>query len=119
MQRTPPVKNGWDVRLHAKRVAPPGGKAPRLGTNPLAIGVPRAEGPLVLDFGTSATAEGKVRVRKLAGQLCNAESGMGRTLGRFPPFKTGTSPSFGNHGGPHAGQIRGERQEQDSRLDPT
>jgi hydroxycarboxylate dehydrogenase B len=55
---------------YAKRVAPPGGKAPRLGTNPLAIGVPRAEGPLVLDFGTSATAEGKVRVRKLAGQLC-------------------------------------------------
>lgn len=54
----------------AKRVAPPGGKAPRLGTNPLAIGVPRDEGPLVLDFGTSATAEGKVRVRKLAGQLC-------------------------------------------------
>jgi uncharacterized oxidoreductase len=55
---------------HARRVAPPGGKAPRLGTNPLAIGVPTAEGPLILDFGTSATAEGKVRVKRIAGQLC-------------------------------------------------
>ncbi|HEV3344389.1 MAG TPA: Ldh family oxidoreductase [Pirellulales bacterium] len=55
---------------YARRVAPPGGKAPRLGTNPLAFGVPADDGPLVLDFGTSATAEGKVRVKKIAGQLC-------------------------------------------------
>ncbi|HVX16153.1 MAG TPA: Ldh family oxidoreductase [Pirellulales bacterium] len=55
---------------HARRVAPPGGKAPRLGTNPLAIGAPADAGPLVLDFGTSATAEGKVRVKRIAGQLC-------------------------------------------------
>jgi len=52
----------------AQRVAPVGGKRPRLGTNPLCIGVPRAEGgPFVLDFGTSATAEGKVRVKQIAG----------------------------------------------------
>ena len=55
---------------NARRVAPPGGKAPRLGTNPLAIGVPAGDGPLVLDFGTSATAEGKVRVKRIAGQTC-------------------------------------------------
>ncbi len=55
---------------HARRVAPPGGKAPRLGTNPLAIGAPAPGGPIVLDFGTSATAEGKVRVKRIAGQLC-------------------------------------------------
>jgi uncharacterized oxidoreductase len=55
---------------HARRVAPPGGKAPRLGTNPIAIGSPAAGGPLVLDFGTSATAEGKVRVKRIAGQQC-------------------------------------------------
>jgi hydroxycarboxylate dehydrogenase B len=55
---------------HARRVAPPGGKAPRLGTNPLAIGVPTEGGPLVLDFGTSATAEGKVRVKRIAGESC-------------------------------------------------
>ncbi len=54
----------------ARRVAPPGGTAPRLGTNPIAIGVPHASGPLVLDFGTSATAEGKVRVRRIGGQQC-------------------------------------------------
>ena len=54
----------------ARRVAPPGGTAPRLGTNPLGIGVPSKEGTLILDFGTSATAEGKVRVKKIAGQTC-------------------------------------------------
>jgi uncharacterized oxidoreductase len=54
----------------AVRVAPPGGKAPRLSTNPLAMGVPHGDTPLVLDFSTSATAEGKVRVKKIAGQQC-------------------------------------------------
>lgn len=57
----------------AVRVAPPGGIAPRLSTNPLAMGVPHGpngEEPLVLDFSTSATAEGKVRVKKIAGQAC-------------------------------------------------
>lgn len=53
----------------AQRVAPVGGKRPRLGTNPLCIGMPGGSGgPFVLDFGTSATAEGKVRVKKIAGQ---------------------------------------------------
>ncbi|MCO6456917.1 MAG: Ldh family oxidoreductase [Pirellulaceae bacterium] len=54
----------------ARRVAPPGGIAPRLGTNPIAMGVPCDSGHLVLDFSTSATAEGKVRVKKIAGQPC-------------------------------------------------
>lgn len=54
----------------AARVAPPGGKEPRLSTNPLAIGVPHKNEPLVLDFSTSATAEGKVRVKKIAGEKC-------------------------------------------------
>jgi hydroxycarboxylate dehydrogenase B len=55
---------------HARRVAPPGGTAPRLGTNPLAMGSPGPDGPLIVDFGTSATAEGKVRVKRIAGELC-------------------------------------------------
>jgi uncharacterized oxidoreductase len=55
---------------NTRRVAPPGGKSPRLGTNPLAIAAPAPGGALVLDFGTSATAEGKVRVKRIAGQLC-------------------------------------------------
>lgn len=53
---------------HSRRVAPVGGRAPRLGTNPLAIGVPNGGETLLLDFGTSATAEGKVRVKKIAGE---------------------------------------------------
>jgi uncharacterized oxidoreductase len=53
----------------AHRVAPVGAKAPRLGTNPICMGMPGgAEGPFVMDFGTSATAEGKVRVKRIAGQ---------------------------------------------------
>jgi uncharacterized oxidoreductase len=53
----------------AQRVAPPGGIEPRLGTNPLCIAVPtiRPEAPLVLDFGTSVVAEGKVRVHYISG----------------------------------------------------
>src|SRR5262245_2273668 len=52
-----------------QRVAPMGGKQGRLGTNPLSIGMPGGkEGPFILDFGTSATAEGKVRVKRIAGQ---------------------------------------------------
>ena len=54
------------------RVAPPGGKASRLATNPICIGVPHhtSDGaePLVLDFSTSTTAEGKVRVKWIAGE---------------------------------------------------
>ncbi len=53
----------------AQRVAPIGGIRPRLGTNPLCIGVPGGhDGPFILDFGTSATAEGKVRVKRIAGE---------------------------------------------------
>ena len=45
-----------------QRVAPPGGLEPRLGTNPLCAAVPTDGEPVVLDFGTSVVAEGKVRV---------------------------------------------------------
>ncbi len=45
-----------------QRVAPPGGITPRLGTNPLCVAVPTHDDPVVLDFGTSVVAEGKVRV---------------------------------------------------------
>jgi uncharacterized oxidoreductase len=45
-----------------QRVAPPGGTQGRLSTNPLCLGAPTPTDPLVLDIGTSAAAEGKVRV---------------------------------------------------------
>ncbi len=43
----------------ARRVAPVGGTAPRLGTNPLAFGVPHPAGTIVLDFGTKRHRRGK------------------------------------------------------------
>jgi uncharacterized oxidoreductase len=54
----------------ARRVAPPGGTAPRLPTNPICAGIPHGDEPLVIDFCTSVTAEGKVRVKQIAGELC-------------------------------------------------
>ena len=53
------VNNGGAVQ----RVAPPGGLEPRLSTNPFCAGVPTDDPahPIVVDFGTSVVAEGKVR----------------------------------------------------------
>lgn len=51
-----------------QRVAPPGGREPRLGTNPLCVAVPTDADPVVLDFGTSVAAEGKVRVHYFHGK---------------------------------------------------
>jgi uncharacterized oxidoreductase len=48
-----------------RTVAPPGGTAGRLSTNPIAIGVPTGSGPLVLDISTSAVANGKLKVARL------------------------------------------------------
>lgn len=45
-----------------QRVTPPGGTAGRISTNPVCFGAPTPTAPLVLDFSTSACAEGKVRV---------------------------------------------------------
>jgi uncharacterized oxidoreductase len=45
-----------------RRVAPPGGTEGRISTNPICMGAPTSGDPVVLDFGTSAVAEGKVRV---------------------------------------------------------
>jgi uncharacterized oxidoreductase len=50
------------------RVVPHGGRDGRGTTNPLAMGIPVADGePVVLDFATSAVAEGKVRVARNKG----------------------------------------------------
>jgi uncharacterized oxidoreductase len=46
-----------------RRVAPPGGTEGRISTNPICMAVPTAGEPVVLDFGTSVVAEGKVRVQ--------------------------------------------------------
>ena len=45
-----------------RRVVPPGGTEGRISTNPICMGAPTSEAPVVLDFGTSSVAEGKVRL---------------------------------------------------------
>ncbi|MGI9493314.1 MAG: malate/lactate/ureidoglycolate dehydrogenase [Geminicoccaceae bacterium] len=53
---------------HQPIVVPHGGAEPRGSTNPIAIGVPvEGEDPIILDFATSAVAEGKVRVARNKG----------------------------------------------------
>jgi len=50
------------------RVVPHGGRDGRGTTNPIAMGVPVPDGsPVILDFATSATAEGKVRIARNKG----------------------------------------------------
>ena len=52
----------------AGRTAPYGGAQYRLGTNPIAVGVPTGdEFPFVLDFATSIVAEGKIQVARSKG----------------------------------------------------
>ncbi|CAN5342603.1 Ldh family oxidoreductase [soil metagenome] len=53
-----------------RRVAPPGGTEGRISTNPICLGVPTAGDPIVLDFGTSVAAEGKVRGYFQKGEPC-------------------------------------------------
>jgi LDH2 family malate/lactate/ureidoglycolate dehydrogenase len=53
----------------AKQVAPYGGRAARIGTNPLSIAIPSdLEGPLFLDMATSAVAAGKVSLAVSRGE---------------------------------------------------
>jgi hydroxycarboxylate dehydrogenase B len=51
-------------------VAPHGGAGGALGTNPIAWALPRAEGraPILLDYATSAVAQGKLQVARAKGE---------------------------------------------------
>ncbi len=49
-------------------VAPYGGTRPVLGTNPIAFALPNADGPLVLDMGTSAFMATELQLRARLGQ---------------------------------------------------
>src|SRR5581483_2410137 len=65
---------GMTVTNARPNVAPFGGRDRRLGTDPIAFAIPRAEGrpPIVVDFATSVRAEGKVRVARAAGRTVPA-----------------------------------------------
>jgi uncharacterized oxidoreductase len=58
------VTNAW------VNVTPFGGRDRRLGTNPIAFGVPRSadQPPIVSDFATSVVAEGKLQVARAYGR---------------------------------------------------
>ena len=53
-----------------KNVAPFGGTARKLGTNPMVMAFPyKDDAPVLLDFATSISAEGKLRVARAKGEL--------------------------------------------------
>ena len=59
----------WANAVFGLNVAPWGGAARRLGTNPHAIAIPGGASPaMVLDFATSVVAEGKIRVKRNRGE---------------------------------------------------
>lgn len=49
-------------------VVPPGGTRPALGTNPICIGFPSANGPVIVDLGTAATQWGEVMLHAHTGK---------------------------------------------------
>lgn len=49
------------------QIAPTGGTEGLLGNNPLAIGVPSPDGPIIMDMANSVAARGKIRLHKAAG----------------------------------------------------
>src|ERR1700747_3634403 len=67
------IANAGLVAIHtassSRLVAPPGGAAAALGTNPIAIAVPSSRGPIVLDMGTSAYMMTEVMLRERLGEL--------------------------------------------------
>ena len=97
-------------------VAPFGGTQRRFGTNPLCIGVPQPDGPLLLlDFATSVVAEGKVLVASNGGKpiphdaLVTADGQLSSNPADFygplesgardPGNGTGAIRAFGDHKG--------------------
>ncbi len=60
---------GVHTASSSRSVAPFGGTRPVLGTNPIAFGMPSANGPVVLDMGTSAFMATEMALRERLGQL--------------------------------------------------
>src|SRR5437899_3840123 len=75
------IANAGLVAIHtaasSRLVAPPGGSAAALGTNPIAIAVPSSRGPIVLDMGTSAYMMTEVMLRERLGELLPEGVGIG------------------------------------------
>jgi uncharacterized oxidoreductase len=84
-------------------VAAFGGRERLFGTNPFAAGIPTSKEPVVLDFATAASAEGKLRVAKANGQqippntLIDSEGNPSQDPNDF--YQGGALLPFGGHKG--------------------
>ncbi len=71
------VENDMIGMLYVKApviVAPWGGRKRLLGTNPISFAIPAGkEAPIVADFATSASSEGKIRIKRNHGEMLPAE----------------------------------------------
>ena len=91
--------------LSTPLVAPWGGIAARLSTNPFCVAVPHAPHAVVLDYATSAIAYGKVRVameegrRVRAGALLDAKGDPTDDPAVMIPERLGALLPFGEHKG--------------------
>ena len=83
------------------RVLPPGGARPALGTNPLAVGFPSDDGPVIVDMGTAAMMWGDVMLHSRLGRplpegigfdeegrpTCDAAAALRGGVGTFDGYK--------------------------------
>src|SRR6266852_6965176 len=89
-------------------VAPFGGARPVLGTNPIAFAFPGADGPLVLDMGTSAFMATELQLRARLGQPlpeCVALDRDGQPTRDAEEARSGALLPFGGHKGFGLGLI--------------
>ena len=89
-------------------VAPYGGTRPVLGTNPIAFALPGADGPLVLDIGTSAFMATELQLRARLGQPVPDGVGLdrdGHPTRDASAVREGALLPFGGHKGFGLGLI--------------
>jgi LDH2 family malate/lactate/ureidoglycolate dehydrogenase len=83
-------------------VVPPGGRAPALGTNPISIGFPSANGPVIYDIGTASVMWGEVLLMARLGQALPEGVGFdadGRPTRDARAVRQGGVAPFGGHKG--------------------
>ena len=84
-------------------VAPAGGTQPVFGTNPIAFGWPRPDGPpFVFDFATSAVARGEIELHRRAGKPVPDDWGYdanGEPTTDAAAVLAGAMRTFGGHKG--------------------
>jgi L-2-hydroxycarboxylate dehydrogenase (NAD+) len=84
-------------------VLPPGGRRPALGTNPISIGFPSANGPVIYDIGTASMMWGDVLLMARLGE--ELPEGVGYDAGGTPTrdaaavARDGSVTAFGGHKG--------------------